>query len=133
MGWIGFDGEQGMNAALALGTLKVKNQPLILTKQQERRKTVRVCATLNPKKLYKDYTIQRDLIAKLDKEKSIENNPLTEGPAKDREDPTLTRWLDLQTLYLRRVHSYCYYSGGEFQHERVLNQKCGCVHHFHLP
>ena len=85
------------------------------------RKNVRVCANLDQNKLHKDYQIQRELISALDIEKGIEANPLTQGPAKDRDDPMIVRALDIQTLYLRKVHSYCYWSAGEFVAERALN------------
>ena len=36
--------------------------------------------------------------------------------------------LDLLLLYLRRVHSYCFYCGEEYDDERTLAAKCGPQH-----
>ena len=36
--------------------------------------------------------------------------------------------LDLQLLYLRKVHSYCYYCAAEHYDERMLAAKCGSIH-----
>ena len=33
--------------------------------------------------------------------------------------------LDLLLLYLRRVHSFCFYCGEEYEDERMLATKCG--------
>lgn len=72
--------------------------------------------------------MQRELIKCLDKEKGINGNPLAEGPLSDKDAPTFNRQLDLQTLYLRRVHSFCYWSSAEFSDQRLLVSKVG--YHF---
>lgn len=36
--------------------------------------------------------------------------------------------LDLQILYLRRVHAYCFYLGEEYEDERTLAAKIGPQH-----
>lgn len=36
--------------------------------------------------------------------------------------------LDLQLLYLRKVHYYCYYCASEAQDEHMLSNKCGGTH-----
>lgn len=36
--------------------------------------------------------------------------------------------MDLLILYLRRVHSYCFYCGEEYDDERTLAAKCGPQH-----
>ena len=33
--------------------------------------------------------------------------------------------LDLLLLYLRRIHSFCFYCGEEYEDERILSMKCG--------
>lgn len=43
------------------------------------------------------------------------------------EDENFEKQLDLQILYLRKVHSYCYYSASEFANEKILSNKCGQV------
>lgn len=42
------------------------------------------------------------------------------------QDPILQ--LDLQLLYLRKVHALCYYSAEEYDDERMLAAKCGPVY-----
>eukprot|EP00826_Nyctotherus_ovalis_P026195 TRINITY_DN2045_c0_g9_i2.p4 TRINITY_DN2045_c0_g9~~TRINITY_DN2045_c0_g9_i2.p4 ORF type:complete len:105 (+),score=22.17 TRINITY_DN2045_c0_g9_i2:1294-1608(+) len=39
-----------------------------------------------------------------------------------------TTQLDLQILYLRKVHALCYYSADEYDDERMLAAKCGPVY-----
>jgi len=39
-----------------------------------------------------------------------------------------TQHLDLLLLYLRKVHSYCFYCGEEYDDERTLAAKCGPAH-----
>jgi hypothetical protein len=41
---------------------------------------------------------------------------------------TQTQHLDLLMLYLRKVHSYCFYCGEEYDDERTLAAKCGPQH-----
>lgn len=36
--------------------------------------------------------------------------------------------LDILLLYLRRVHSYCFYCGEEFDDERMISTRCGPQH-----
>ena len=33
--------------------------------------------------------------------------------------------LDILVLYLRKVHAFCFYSGAEYEDERMLAAKCG--------
>lgn len=60
----------------------------------------------------------------LDKEKGIENNDLL--ATADRRDEL--KQFDLQVLYLRRVHSYCYFTNGSYHDERMLVAKCGVIY-----
>ena len=41
---------------------------------------------------------------------------------------TSAQQLDTQLLYLRKVHSYCYYCAAEHYDERMLAAKCGSIH-----
>ena len=36
--------------------------------------------------------------------------------------------LDIQLLYLRRVHGLCYYCMEEYEDERMLATRCGNIH-----
>jgi len=60
----------------------------------------------------------------LDKEKRIENNKLLNNLS---ERSNLYQ-LDITTLYLRKVHSYCFYCAAEYYDERMLSAKCGPIH-----
>ena len=68
--------------------------------------------------------MSKKLIEALDEEKDIRGNPLLKDA--DLNDPT--KQLDLQILYLRKVHSYCYYCAAEYADERMLVAKCGSIH-----
>ena len=35
---------------------------------------------------------------------------------------------DLQLLYLRKVHFYCYFSCSEYNDERIMSTKCGAMY-----
>jgi hypothetical protein len=80
----------------------IKGSLIMLSKQQDKklygmgrkqffRKSVRILRGIDPNRFYKDYQTTRELIHVLDKEKGITGNPLTEGPTKDRDDPTILR------------------------------------------
>ena len=43
--------------------------------------------------------------------------------------PIEQEWqLDVQLLYLRRVHAFCFYCLEEYDDERMLSAKCGPIH-----
>ncbi|CAD8125491.1 unnamed protein product [Paramecium sonneborni] len=131
IGWVSFDGEEYCNNCVNDESITIKGHVLQFQKQQEKRKFVRIFKSVEYNKLLKDLQHQRELIKVLDKEKGISGNPLLEGPLKDRDDPTFNRQLDIQTLYLRRIHNYCYWSGAEFSDYRLLVSKVG-YHFFRL-
>ena len=60
----------------------------------------------------------------LDKEKGIENNKLVNNIS----NKSIVYQLDILTLYLRKVHSYCLYCAAEYYDERMLSAKCGPQH-----
>ena len=70
-----------------------------------------------------DLEFTKTLISMFDKEKGLENalNEKLEGKSKELQ-------LDLQILYLRRVHGFCYYCLEEFEDERALSTKCDNIH-----
>lgn len=45
-----------------------------------------------------------------------------------KEKLSLQLKLDILLLYLRRVHSYCFYCGEEYEDERMLSTRCGPQH-----
>lgn len=82
---------------------------------------MKVALNLNKEQLARDQEISRDLVVQLDKENDILDNAVLEV-----EDQGFVR-LDLQVLYLRNVHHYCYWSGAEFSNHRILLSKCGTL------
>lgn len=87
-------------------------------------KVIKVGVNFSREQLKKDTEITRKLIAKLDEEYAIKDNPVLSQPHSDVYEFAL---LDLQVLYLRMVHTYCYWSGAEFSNDRILISKCGSV------
>ena len=71
-----------------------------------------------------DLELSRQLIEALDQEKKITNYIIFN----EIEQRELTKQLDLQLLYLRKVHSYCFYCAAEYHDERMLAAKCGPIH-----
>ena len=80
--------------------------------------------------LMADWKATVSLITHLDKQYEITENQLliTESRFTDLEDRGKEEQLDLQLLYLRRVHGACYYCGEICEDERELAAKCGPVH-----
>lgn len=77
-----------------------------------------------------DWKTSAQLITCLDREKGIYENPLlitteqfSELTQNDRE-----LQLDYQLLYLRKIHSFCFYCVEEYDDERMLAAKCGIAH-----
>lgn len=73
-----------------------------------------------------DLEISKDLIIALDNEKKIEHNNILSSNMFANKSPLYQ--LDLQILYLRKVHSYCFYCAAEYHDERMLSAKCGPIH-----
>ena len=71
-----------------------------------------------------DLELSKNLIEALDQEKKITNNLVING----NEQKEMSKQLDLQLLYLRKVHSYCFYCAAEYHDERMLAAKCGTIH-----
>lgn len=75
--------------------------------------------------LKKHLDASEELIKAFDKEKSIEGNQVVAADQKAGKSPLFQ--FDLQVLYLRRVHFYCYFSGREFENQKETSAKCGVV------
>jgi hypothetical protein len=85
-------------------------------------KKVRVTPLLNKACIDRDRKLSKELIIVLDQQNSIENNRLFESEKDDKMQ------LDLQLLYLRRVHAFCFYCCEGYEDERMLASKCGPMH-----
>jgi len=122
LGWILFDTEDHCNKAYELlNNLVIKEYHFQIVKSKSQKKPVKVCTLLTKKKNDENIELSRQLIQVLDSEKKIESNPLL----KLKCDPS--KQIDLHVLYLRKVHSYCFYSASEYHDERMMVAKCGPI------
>lgn len=48
--------------------------------------------------------------------------------AREDNNDARERQLDIQILYLRRVHGFCYYCIEEYEDERMLTSRCDNIH-----
>ena len=88
------------------------------------RKKVKVTPFLSKGCIGRDKELSKKLIEVFDKQRTIEENKLFDQES--TRDPK--EQLDLQLLYLRRVHAFCYYCCEEYDDERMLASKCGPMH-----
>ena len=84
----------------------------------------KVATKLDSERTKIDIELSKELIECLDKEKKIEDNKLLNNLS----DKSPLYQLDICTLYLRKVHSYCFFCAGEHYDERMLSAKCGPSH-----
>jgi len=124
-GWILFSSEANCNQAFEyLKTLNIKGYSFNVVKSRSQPKSVKICENVDKERILFDLDLSKQLIEALDEEKDIRGNPIlkntnTDEPAKQ---------LDLQILYLRKVHAYCFYCATEYNDERMLVAKCGPAH-----
>lgn len=79
---------------------------LNISKSKSGKKFIKVLPKFSRSKLDHHLSLSRELIVHMDLECGITQNPLT---GTDLKVTDLHRF-DLQVLYLRKVHSYCYFS-----------------------
>lgn len=122
--WVTFDSEE--NTELAYETLNdyritqdYKLQPI--KSKSTTVKRVRVTPSYSEERAQEDLELSKNFIQILDKDRNIENNPLMDKKMGESQ-------LDLQILYLRRVHGFCYYCLEEHEDERALATKCDNIH-----
>jgi len=128
LGWVAFDSAEACNNALRdlQGKTKIKDFELHLSlnKNPDVRKLPK---KLTPPVAAEEARIKIDLeqskllCMQLDKEKEIEN-PILNNPANSSLTPV--EQLDRIIIYLRKVHTFCYYCGDEFADEDELTRKC---------
>ena len=77
-----------------------------------------------------DWKLTSQLITCLDREKGIYENPLLISMEQYSESAQGEKdlQLDYQLLYLRKIHSFCFYCAEEYDDERMLAAKCGISH-----
>lgn len=121
--WVSYDSEDNCaKAKLLLEDAKINSFRLAPIKSQSAKKTARITPPLVEGREKIDLELSRKLIELLDVEKEITENELLEM-SKD-----VVVQLDLQILYLRKVHGLCYYSTEEYDDERMLSAKCGPIY-----
>ena len=105
--------------------------------QSNSTKKIRLTPPLFDERIVEDLKNTKKLITIFDKDKEIENNPLLETECIDDNNSSslltvnttdIENQLDLQLLYLRRVHGFCYYCLKEYEDERNLATKCDNAH-----
>lgn len=125
-GWIVFESED----KCAYACERFKSDCLVINKQElsivrnSQKRMLKVALKVSHKKSRADFEAVLKLIGYLDASKGIITNPLLEVNVTDFS----YKHLDVCLLYLRRVHSYCYYSGVQSLDERMLTSKCGSIH-----
>ncbi len=123
--WVTFDSEE--NSELAFETLndyRISNEYKILPIKSKSTtiKRIRITPAYFEERIIEDLELSRNFIFMHDKDKNIENNPIVNQSGDHREQ------LDLQILYLRRVHGFCFYCLEEHEDERALATKCDNIH-----
>lgn len=121
--WVSYDTEENCSKSrLLLENTTINNFHLAPIKSQSAKKLVRITPSLSEGREKIDLELSRKLIVLLDEEKGITDNELLYM----NNDPIVQ--LDLQIMYLRKVHALCYYSADEYDDERMLAAKCGPVY-----
>ena len=131
--WVLFDSEEHCTEGLAsLASKQVTSDfrlSPILSKTSSS-KNIKVQPPSSEEQVDVDWDLSSKLITSLDREKGIYENPLIILPEQfsamslsDKENQ-----LDCQLLYLRKIHSFCFYCCEEYDDERMLAAKCGIAH-----
>jgi hypothetical protein len=127
--WVSFDSFENCESAYeSLNDYKISSDYRIspIKSKSSILKKIRMTPPWFDERIEDDLEISKNLIHILDKEKNISltNNMLLE-PEESRDK---VFQLDLQILYLRRVHGFCYYCLEEFEDERMLATRCDNIH-----
>lgn len=125
--WFTFDTEENCDMAYeSLKDFKITPEFRInpIRSKSSTIKKVRVTPPYYDDRIQEDLDYSRTLITIYDKERGIEANELLD-PKELRSKEYV---LDLQILYLRRVHGFCYYCIEEHEDERMLATKCDSIH-----
>ena len=119
--WVTYDSDENLEKSKTILEKFYSNPVKSVSTTQ---KSVKVTPFLSKGSITRDCALSKKLIEVLDQAKEIENNPLLEAENSLSEQEQL----DLQLLYLRRVHAFCYYCCEEYDDERMLASKCGPQH-----
>lgn len=131
--WVLFDSEEHCTEGLQVlsgkqVTAEFRLSP-ILSKTSSS-KNVKVQPPCCIEQIDNDWTLASQLITSLDREKGIYENPLLILPEQFLAMGLIEKelQLDYQLLYLRKIHSFCFYCCEEYDDERMLAAKCGIAH-----
>ena len=123
--WITFDTEENCNLAYdLLHDYKIANDFKLnpIKSVSITSKNIRITPKQFINRIEEDAEYTKKIIDILDKDKCIKNSPKFE-----QFDDMRIR-LDLQILYLRKIHGFCYYCFEFYDDERNLSTKCDNAH-----
>jgi hypothetical protein len=124
--WVSFDSEDNCNLAYeSLNEYRLNPDYKILPirSKSSTTKRIRITPPVFENRVVIDLEFSKDFVIMFDKDKGIEENNIL-----DIGNRTNEYQLDLQIMYLRRVHGFCYYCLEEFEDERALSTKCDNIH-----
>ena len=136
--WAYYDNENNfLNALKNLKEYELREDFIIKvikseTTQNFHYKKIKITPPLFEDRLKEDIIGSNKIITILDNYREIVNNPLIESlnieKISDMKDEELINILNLNILYLRKVHGFCYYCLKGFKDERNLAKKCDFLH-----
>ena len=136
--WVSYDNETNfLNVLKSLKEYELREDFVIKvikseTTQNFHYKKIKITPPLFEDRLNEDITGSNKIISILDSYREIVNNPLIErlnlGEISDMKEEEKIKILNLNILYLRKVHGFCYYCLKGFKDERNLTKKCDFLH-----
>ena len=125
--WLSFENEEKCNVACdILRDYSINNDYKIhpIKSKSNSNKKIRLTPPLFEERIEEDLKHSKKLIEIFDNDKGIDNNSIFN----DEKNRDKSLQLDIQLLYLRRVHGFCFYCLKGFEDERNLATKCDNIH-----
>ena len=136
--WVTYDNEKNyQNVINSLKEYELRDDFSIKvikseTAQNLHYKKIKLTPPLFEERLNEDIIGSNKIINILDNYRGIPNNPVTEklgtGEISDMKEEERVNILNLNILYLRKIHGFCYYCLKGFKDERNLTKKCDFLH-----
>lgn len=144
-GWVAFSSELLCNENLLNIKEFLQNEfDLSVIKSKSAKRFIRVVPSLTLQEIADHLILSSELIYLLDKQNGITENPLLQNTPPDNykfrnlnlesillstepQQLTFLQRLDLNITYLRKVHCFCYFTATNYNDERKLSAKSGCV------
>ena len=127
--WISYDDEANCKAAIsALAAVSIRGFQLSAVRSAAKSKPVRVTPPMGAGSVARDTELTLSLIVQFNTEKEFEIDEKVFAQAAAGSANSSEHCLDLQLLFLRRVHAFCYYCCEAYEDERMLASKCGPAH-----